>query len=231
VSTADVDTNGEIEVSLVGHEAQYLSTCRHPSILHLVGTVTLRQGPALITERSACSLSFLLDEGSLTFSPAVRIMYQISSALAYMHELDICHSAIEAESVLLMQRVLRDPIAKLSNFSRCNVKSPLFSKDVVDFVALLRLVTGSEDESSEARALLSQRSPILPESSRSIAILIELARGGQVTASRIAISLSDIDAEIYAGGVSRSASSPMDQAGNQEELGIVQGCGGCFRTR
>ena len=43
-------------VNLAGDEAQYLLTCRHPSILHLVGTVTLRQGPALITERSACSL-------------------------------------------------------------------------------------------------------------------------------------------------------------------------------
>ena len=76
-----------------------------------------------------------MDEGSIALTPAVRIMYQISTAIAHMHELGICHCAVRAENVLLMQSVLIDPIAKLSNLSQCQRKVWRFKTDIVDWAA------------------------------------------------------------------------------------------------
>jgi hypothetical protein len=134
----------------------YLSNCRHPAILLFMGTVTFADGYALIMEPYACSLATLLEEGPVSMTNAVRMVAHISSAVAYLHDRGICHTALRPENIVLMQRVEADPVAKIANMSQC--RRGVFSvpergatveevhlefKDVVDLAILfIMLITG-----------------------------------------------------------------------------------------
>jgi hypothetical protein len=168
-------------------------------------------------------------------------MHQISTALAYIHDLGICHCSVKAESVYLMQGVLIDPIAKLSNFSKCQTKSMLFSKDIADFTDLLCLVTGSvnsprKSDAEFMKSIATKPSADYLESSPLLAHLIEVARDGSLAASKVARLLSEIDREISARSGSLHVSDSVSgrtafqtgQDGHDVRLDDVQRCGGCF---
>ena len=232
-------TDSEIE----GHSlvADFLYVSRHPYILQLLGTVTLREGPAFITERSACSIANALNSGSIPRVPALRIMYQISTALAYIHDLGVCHCSVKAESVYLMQSVLIDPIAKLSNFSKCKTKSMLFVEDIADFTDLLCIVTcwPNSVRKSDAEFVKSPAPKPSADDTESfplLAHLIEVARDGSVAAKEVAKILSEIDAKIRVRSSSPHVSDSESgriafqsgQDGHGAWLDDVKRCGGCF---
>jgi serine/threonine protein kinase len=220
---ADVSKGGAGGMS-ASDEAEYLAACRHPHILYLIGTVTLQARTVLVTERSACSVEEILDEVSSSLDTAVRIMYQISTALAYLHDLGICHGAIEARSVLLMQRVFSEPIAKLSEFSECRSKTSLFRKDLVDFAALLELLTVSRGSAgtSDTRQILDD---VNQESRMALTRLIGVACEGNMSVSKISMSLMDIDVALH------KKSDSVHVSSTQTFLDSVQRCGGCFSSQ
>jgi hypothetical protein len=138
-------------------EVSYLSNCQHPAILLFMGTVKFADGHALIMEAYACSLATLLEEGPVSIPNAVRMIAHISSAVAYLHDRGICHTAINSENIVLMQRVEVDPVAKIANMSQFRrgvhgglqrgatiEEVQLEFKDVVDLATLfITLMTGS----------------------------------------------------------------------------------------
>merc|ERR1719478_399870 len=65
------------KISMTMAEAQILFKCHHPSIHILLGTVILDMGPALVLERTACSLAAWLAEGPVTVRCAVRVASQV----------------------------------------------------------------------------------------------------------------------------------------------------------
>jgi serine/threonine protein kinase len=209
-------------------EAECLAACRHPHILYLIGTVTLQGRTVLVTERSACSVEEILDEVSNSLDTAVRIMYQISTALAYLHDLGICHGAIEARSVLLMQRVFSEPIAKLSEFSECRSKTSLFRKDLVDFAALLELLTVSRGSAGTSDTRLPTSKiidDVNQESRMALTRLIGVACEGNMSVSKISMSLMDIDVALH------EKSDSVHVSSTQTFLDSVQRCGGCFSSQ
>jgi hypothetical protein len=217
------DTNAAEPIS-AADEAKLLLACRHPSILHLIGVVTLAgNGPALIMERSACSVAYKLDEESIALTPAVRIMYQISTAITHMHELGICHCAVRAENVLLMQSVLIDPIAKLSNLSQSQRKVWRFKTDIVDFAALLYRISESKDLVPKSDGIIPKLPPlpVLEGSCKSLAQLVRDSWDGSLSFSSIASRLSDIDADM-------TARSPQPSSWRHAELEDVQRSEGNF---
>ena len=119
-------------------------------------------------------------------------MYQTSSAVAYMHELGICHCAIGPGSVLLMQRAFTDPIAKLANFSQCQTKFWFFKKDTMDFTHLLYMLTASKDF---GRPRDAEPPPLLEplKSCPPLAGLIRAAWSGDLSAARIRTRLNKIE--------------------------------------
>ncbi len=78
------------QIEEVMAEARLLIKLRHPSILQILGTVTLMEGPALVMERSVCSIASCLRNGPVPVAPAIRIMAQITSVLAYLHGRSFC---------------------------------------------------------------------------------------------------------------------------------------------
>jgi hypothetical protein len=193
----DSNDSANSSMSPAFSEAQFLATCRHPSILQVIGTVTLQSGNAFVMERSACSLASYLYEGPMSPTPAVRILWQVSSAISYLHDLGICYCVMDPKNVVLMQRVLRDPIAKLSNFSHCERKSKLFVKDITDFGVLMYrvLVSGSENQVTSMHDVNKQVPPLdgLERSYPRLAAAVQEAWEGGVSASRLATHLSDLD--------------------------------------
>ena len=99
-------------------EAGILSQFRHPNILIMVGVAYLAEGPALLLERSACTVSLFMQENRLSFASSVCIASQVASAIAHVHKQSYCYGALDAANVVLMHRQAKEPIAKLSNFSR-----------------------------------------------------------------------------------------------------------------
>jgi hypothetical protein len=96
-----------------------------------------------------------------------------------------------------MQRVLRDPIVKLSNFSHCERKSKLFVKDITDFGVLMYrvLVSGSENQVTSMHDVNKQVPPLdgLERSYPRLAAAVQEAWEGGISASRLATHLSDLD--------------------------------------
>ena len=96
-----------------------------------------------------------------------------------------------------MQRVLRDPIAKLSNFSHCERKSKLFVKDITDFGVLMYrvLVRGSKNQVTSMHDVNKQVPPLdgLERSYPRLAAAVKDDWEGGVSASRLATQLSDLD--------------------------------------
>ena len=80
-------------------EARFLLKCRHPNILLMMGMVVLDDGPALIMERYDCTLAVARATEAPSTPYAVRVLTQVSSAVAYLHEIGICHRAIRDEHV------------------------------------------------------------------------------------------------------------------------------------
>jgi hypothetical protein len=191
-------------------EELVLVKCRHPSILHLIGTIITGEGSTLVTERTAFSLAYLLGKETLSLSSAVRTMHQISSALSYMHDRGICHRAIEAESVLFLRGgVVLDPVVKLSNFSKCLIDGSYCGHDIADFAELLCLVSGSTDRVEEwnptrmSNAKISAPPPLngLKASCPALANLIKVAWNGGLSAYDVAMRLRLIDAAVSIGSV------------------------------
>ena len=73
--------------------------------------VKLTQGPAIITEEFACSLESVLQEGPIPVRCAVRISYQIASAIAFLHSRRLCHGSVDVANVVMIKRTLTDPTA------------------------------------------------------------------------------------------------------------------------
>jgi serine/threonine protein kinase len=178
-------------------------------------------------------------EVSIPLEAAVRIMHQISTALAYMHDRGICHCAVDAPSVLLIERDLIDPIAKLSNFSHCKSKAGLFKKDIVDFANLLNLVSTSRDAAESDSSIQpttskqTASSTVRKEWFPSLARLIGAAQNCRLAVSQIAHWLSDIDANMRTS--TPKMSSPIrlqgEQDGRQEVFDDVEVYTGCFPTK
>ena len=59
---------------------------------------------------------------------AIRILYQVISALAYLHARKLYHCAVCSENIHLIQKTFLDPIAKLANFSSVRFNGKLSSR-------------------------------------------------------------------------------------------------------
>jgi hypothetical protein len=189
-------------------DMNYLSNCRHPAILLFMGTVTFADGYALIMEPYACSLATLLEEGPVSMTNAVRMVAHISSAVAYLHDRGICHTALRPENIVLMQRVEVDPVAKIANMSQC--RRGVFSvpergatveevhlefKDVVDLAILfIMLITGDfAVETKEDSLPLRDLRDFHP----GLASIIKAAMDGDhLSALRFATGIAGVEREI-----------------------------------
>jgi serine/threonine protein kinase len=129
-------------------EASLLFSLHHPSIISIVGTTVLQEGPALILEPTFCSVASALEKGPKSRPFAVRIAAQIASAVKYLHRRGVCHGAIDAENVLLLHGSELDPLAKLSNFSCCTrdtQQSQAARMDIEKLEVLINLLFRNKD--------------------------------------------------------------------------------------
>jgi hypothetical protein len=102
----------------------------------------------LITEQYECSVDSVLQDGPISLKHAIRITYQISSALAYLHGNRLYHCAVKASNVVLTQRTHSDPSAKLSMFSACrfageDTRAKFAKQDKIDYTVFFLYVVFS----------------------------------------------------------------------------------------
>jgi serine/threonine protein kinase len=174
------------QIELLMTEARLLLKLHHPSLLTLIGTANLMEGPAMIMERSAFSIAHLLKDGPIADAPAIRIMTQVASALAYLHDNGICcNGAIEANNIVLISRFLNDPIAKIASLPNGSVVNPetragmqAMGKDITDFAILMYRVFSGEELSTKGGQVALPNLTGLNKSNPSIVSLIERAWNG-----------------------------------------------------
>ena len=192
-------------------ETRHLLDFRHPYIVQLLGMTTMDEGPALIMERSACSLESLLHDRPLDLLFVVQIMTQVAAALDYLHKQKRIYNALVPANVVLIGHGFKQndgmPVAKLSNFSRCRLAGAQgFSRrDIVDFAALLYMLLTNESEQvvSADTGAYTASPPSFAElefSCQAAASLIRDAWGGSISATELVKRLNLCELALSAKG-------------------------------
>jgi hypothetical protein len=194
-------------------EALLLCGLRHASIISIIGTTGLQEGPALLFEPTFCSVASALEKGPKSKSFAVRVAAQIASAVEYLHRRSICNGAIDAYNVVLLHGFEKDPFAKLSNFSHsARMTRRSQGKDIESLEIFIGLLFRGEadtalDDPEDAvvlEALQNHHAKIAP-----------IIQGGprleELSATEIAFELSRLDqmVESNADGVAESNSARL----------------------
>ena len=199
------------KIEETAREARHLLDFRHPYIVQLFGMTTMDEGPALIVERSACSLESLLHDRPLDLLFVVQIMTQVASALDYLHKRKRIYNALVPANVVLIGHVFKHndvmPVAKLSNFSRCRADGAreLRRKDIADFAALLYMLLTNESEQvvSADTGAYTASPPSFAElefSCQAAASLIRDAWGGSLSATELVKRLNLCELALSAKG-------------------------------
>ncbi|PXF47730.1 Death-associated protein kinase 3 [Gracilariopsis chorda] len=109
---------------MVAREVGVCHVVEHHNIIRVHDVFESAEGVHIVMDRMAYSLQAVLDEmAPLKESDAAYIMYQLLSAVAYLHGINIVHRDVKPDNVLVSEMSSRPSSVKLCDFGLANFTS------------------------------------------------------------------------------------------------------------